>query len=326
MPTVDVTTSRTDVLRPGEVKAARSTAPSLRKRFKQSRLLLLLFLPCLLYYIVFKYLPMFGIVISFKNYNLFKGVWASPWVGLKYYQLFFENPDFFKLLRNTFLLGVNKLVFGFPAPIVLALLLNELKHAVFKRFVQTVSYLPHFISNVVVASMVVMFLSPTSGIVNHIIKWLGMEPINFMVRAELFRPIYVISEIWQHVGWETIIYLAALTAIDPQLYEAAEMDGASRWKRVLHVTLPGIAPAIVILFILNIGKVLEIGFEKVFLLYNPAIYETADIIGTYVYRTGLSQGNYSYATAIDMFGGVVSLIFVYSANYLSRKVGETSLW
>ncbi|MDF2959381.1 MAG: sugar transporter permease [Paenibacillus sp.] len=304
----------------------RTKAGAAMKKLKQSRYLLLLFLPCLIYYIVFKYAPMFGLVISFKNYNLYKGIWDSPWVGFKYYQMFFQNPDFFKLLRNTFLLGVYKLFFGFPAPIILALMLNEVKNAIFKRFVQTVSYLPHFISNVVVASMVIMFLSPSGGIVNHILTRLGMDPVNFMVKAELFRPIYVVSEIWQHLGWETIIYLAALTAIDPQLYEAAEMDGAGRWKRMMHVTLPGIAPAIVILFILNIGKVLEIGFEKVFLMYNPAIYETADIISTYVYRVGLSQGNYSYATAIDLFGGIISLIFVYSANYLSRKAGETSLW
>jgi putative aldouronate transport system permease protein len=304
----------------------RNKVSSFLKRLKQSKYLLLLFLPCLIYYIVFKYAPMFGIVISFKNYNLYKGVWDSPWVGFKYYKMFFENPDFPKLVRNTFLLGVYKLFFGFPAPIMLALLLNEVKNALFKRFVQTVSYLPHFISNVVVASMVIMFLSPSGGIVNHLLQSLGFNPINFMVHADMFRSIYVASEIWQHIGWETIIYLAALTSIDPQLYEAAEMDGASRWKQLFHVTLPGIAPAIVILFILNIGKVLEIGFEKVFLMYNPAVYETADIIGTYVYRVGLSQGNYSYATAIDLFGGIVSLILVYSANYISRKVGETSLW
>jgi putative aldouronate transport system permease protein len=327
MPSVEMTSDRQSLQSGGLPAAGRKTKSSaLWRKLNQSKYLLLLFLPCLIYYILFKYLPMFGIVISFKNYNLYKGIWDSPWVGFKYYKMFFANPDFLILLRNTILLGAYKLFFGFPAPIILALMLNELKHAMFKRFVQTVSYLPHFISNVVVASMVIMFLSPSGGIVNHIIQLLGMDPVNFMVKAELFRPIYVISEIWQHIGWETIIYLAALTAIDPQLYEAAEMDGAGRWKRVFHVTLPGIAPAIVILFILNIGKVLEIGFEKVFLLYNPAIYETADIISTYVYRTGLSQGNYSYATAIDLFGGIVSLIFVYSANYLSRKVGETSLW
>ncbi|CAG7644230.1 ABC transporter permease [Paenibacillus allorhizosphaerae] len=296
------------------------------KKIKKSKYLLLLFLPCLVYFILFKYMPMFGIVISFKNYNLYKGIWGSDWVGLKYYKMFFANPDFFVLLRNTFLLGLYKLIFGFPAPIVLALMLNEVKHAFFKRFVQTASYLPHFISNVVIASMVVMFLSPSGGLVNRLLGAFGTEPINFLVLPELFRSIYVASEIWQHIGWETIIYLAALTSIDSMLYEAAEMDGAGRFKKLLHVTLPGIAPAIVILFVLNVGKVLEIGFEKVFLLYTPATYETADILSTYVYRIGLLQGNFSYAAAIDLFTGVVSLIFICSANYLSRKLSETSLW
>jgi putative aldouronate transport system permease protein len=320
--------------RSGTAQSALATAadsnPVVRRgfanKFRKSKYLLLMFLPCFIYFVLFKYLPMFGIVISFKNYNLYKGIWESSWVGLKYYRMFFENPDFFKLLRNTILLGFYKLLFGFPAPLILALLLNELKNQVFKRFVQTVSYLPHFISNVVVASMVVMFLSPSTGTINHIIEWFGFEPINFMVKPGLFRSIYVVSEIWQHIGWETIIYLAALTAIDPMLYEAAEIDGASRWKKLVHVTLPGIAPAIVILLILNVGKVLEIGFEKVFLLYNPATYETADIISTYVYRVGLMEGNFSYASAIDLFTGVVSLIFILTTNYISRKVSETSLW
>ncbi|WP_256257802.1 MULTISPECIES: sugar ABC transporter permease [unclassified Paenibacillus] len=285
-----------------------------------------MFTPCLLYYLIFKYLPMGGIVISFKDYSLYKGIWESSWVGLKFYNMFFQSPDFWTLLRNTFLLGLYKLVFGFPAPIILALLLNEVKNAFFKRFVQTVSYLPHFISNVVVAGMVVMFLSPTSGIVNRFIESLGFDAIHFMVRPELFRTIYVSSEIWQHIGWETIIYLAALTSIDPALYEAADIDGASRWNKLWSVTLPGIAPAIIILFILNVGRVLEIGFEKVFLLYNPATYSTADILSTYVYRTGLINGNFSYAAAIDMFTGIICLIFIYAANTLSRRLSETSLW
>ncbi|NQX61735.1 sugar ABC transporter permease [Paenibacillus qinlingensis] len=304
----------------------RSKRSTYLKQWKRGKYLFLLFLPTLLFYLLFKYVPMFGLVISLKNYNLFKGVWASEWVGFKYYKLFWENPDFFKLIYNTFMLGIYRLIFGFLAPILLALLLNEARHAFFKRFVQTVSYLPHFISNVVAASMVLMFLSPSSGIVNHLIQVFGFEPINFMVMPGMFRSVYVISEIWQHVGWETIIYLAALTSIDPQLYEAAEMDGAGRWRKIANVTLPGIAPAIVIVFILNVGHVLDIGFEKVFLLYNPAIYETADIISTYVYRTGIGQGNYSYATAIDFFTGIVSLVFIYSANWISRRVGETSLW
>ncbi|NOU90983.1 ABC transporter permease subunit [Paenibacillus sp. LMG 31460] len=288
--------------------------------------LLLMFLPCLLYYILFKYVPMFGIVISFKNYNPFVGVMGSEWVGFKYYVMFFNNPDLLKLLRNTFLLGMYKLIFGFPAPIVLALLLNELKNMVFKRFVQTISYLPHFISNVIVASMVVMFLSPSGGIVNKLIEAFGFEKINFMLMPDMFRSVYVFSEIWQHVGWETILYLAALTSIDPMLYEASEMDGASRLRKLWHVTIPGIAPTIVILLILNVGKVIEIGFEKVFLLYNPATYETADILSTYVYRVGLMQGNFSYASAIDVFTGLVSLVFIVSTNYASRKLSETSLW
>lgn len=299
---------------------------SLLRTWNRSKYLWLLFLPCLLYFIVFRYAPMFGLIITFKNYNVFKGIIASEWVGFKYYEMFFANPDFFLLLRNTFLLGVYKLIFGFPAPIALALLLNEVRNAVFKKFVQTVSYLPHFISNVIVASMVIMFLSPTGGLVNQILKSLGFQTVNFMMEPGMFRSVYVLSEIWQHIGWETIIYLAALTAVDPQLYEAASMDGANRWRKLWHVTLPGIAPAIVIVFILNVGKVLEIGFEKVFLMYNPATYETADIISTYVYRVGLEQGNFSYAAAIDLFMGIISLIFIWTANTISRKAGETSLW
>lgn len=269
---------------------------------------------------------MAGIVISFKDYSLHKGIMESNWAGVKYYKMFFNSLDFWVLLRNTFLLGLYKLIFGFPAPIILALLLNEVKHAFFKRFVQTVSYLPHFISNVVVAGMVIMFLSPSTGIVNRIIQTFGLDSINFMIRPDLFRSIYVSSEIWQHIGWETIIYLAALTAIDPALYEAADMDGASRWQKTWSVTLPGMAPTIIILFILNVGRVLEIGFEKVYLLYNPATYATADILSTYVYRMGLVNGNFSYAAAIDMFTAVICLIFIYSANLLSRKTTETSLW
>lgn len=295
-------------------------------RLFENKYLFLLLLPCLLYYTLFHYLPMFGLVISFKDFNLFRGVWASPWVGLKYYNMFFANPDFLKLLRNTFLLGLYKLIFGFPAPIVLALLLNEMKNALFKKFVQTVSYLPHFISNVVVAGMVILFLSPTTGLVNKLLRVFQMEPVHFMVQPDYFRAIYVASEIWQHTGWEAIIYLAALTVIDPQLYEAAEMDGAGRLRKIWHVTLPGIAPAIFILGILNIGKIFEIGFEKVYLLYNPITYETADIISTYVYRTGLVQGNYSYASAIGLFLGVISFVFLFFANFFARKTGQTSLW
>lgn len=297
------------------------------KRVNDSKYLLLLFLPAAVYYLIFEYGPMFGIVVAFKDYNVFKGVWASDWVGLKYFKTFlFDNPDFLVLLRNTFLLGVYSLAWGFPAPIILALLLNELRSTVFKRFVQTVSYLPHFISNVIIASMIGMFLSPSGGLVNKIIGWFGAEPIYFLSHSEYFRTIYVSSGIWQGVGWGTIIFLAALTSVDPHLYEAAELDGAGRWKKMLHVSIPGIVPVIVILLILNIGGLLGTGFEKVFLLSNPTLFETADIFSTYTYRVGLLQGNFSYATAIGVFNGVVGFVMIVGANYIARRTRETSLW
>lgn len=300
---------------------------NLRRKFRESKYLLLLALPCVLYFFIFHYIPMFGILISFQKYNLFRGVWHSEWVGFKYYEMFFQNPDFFKLLRNTFLLSFYTILFGFPAPILLALLLNELKHAIFKRFVQSVSYLPHFISNVVVVSMITVFLSPSGGIVNRVIESLGFSAVNWLILPEWFRTIYVASGIWQGIGWSSILYLAALTAIDPHLYEAAEMDGAGRFRRMWHISLPGILPVVIMLLILDIGHMLEVGFEKVFLLYNPATYETADIISTYVYRIGLLQGNYSYATAIGLFTGIVNLLLLVSANAFSRKIAkESSLW
>jgi putative aldouronate transport system permease protein len=296
------------------------------KRMRQDRVLLLMLLPIVVFYILFKYLPIAGILIAFKDYNLFRGVMESKWVGWKYFHMFLNNPDFFELIRNTLLLGIYKLAFGFPIPILFALLLNEVRFQVVKRFVQSVSYMPHFISNVVVAGMVVMFLSPSGGPINQLLEAIGLEKVNFLSMPEWFRTIYVSSEIWQHMGWETIIYLAALTAVDPGLYEAARMDGASRLRQMFHISLPGIAPAIVIMLLLNIGNVLEIGFEKVYLLYTPSTYSTADIISTYVYRVGLVQGNYSYATAIDVFTGFISFFFVYTANAVSRKFGENSLW
>ncbi len=292
----------------------------------RDKYLLILVAPTMLYILLFKYMPMFGIVIAFKRYVVNKGVWGSDWVGLRYFQQFFSNPDAYEIIRNTFILGGYKLLFGFPAPIILALLLNEVRVHVFKRFVQTVSYLPHFISTVVVSGMVVMLLSPTSGLINQIIGAFGFKPINFLMEAGWFRTVYVTSEVWQGIGWGSIIYLAALTSIDPQTYEAAEMDGANRWKQTWHVTLPGLTPAIAILLLLNVGSILEIGFEKVFLLYNPSTYATADIISTYVFRMGIVGGNFSYGAAVDIFMGLISLVLVTGANYTSRRLADTSLW
>lgn len=298
------------------------------KRFHESKYLLLLFIPTILYFTIFEYGPMFGILVAFKEYNLFRGVWESPWVGFKYFELFiFENPDFLKLLRNTFLLGFYSLLFAFPAPIILALLLNELRNVIFKRFVQSISYIPHFLSNVIVVGMVLMFLSPDNGLLNQLLdKMFGTEPIYFMSIPELFRSVYVSSGIWQGIGWGSIIYLAAIAGIDPHLYEVASIDGAGRWKQMRHVTLPGIAPVIIIMLIFNIGGLLGTGFEKVYLLATPLVYETADIFSTYTYRIGLENGNFSYATAIGTFNSIVSFILMIGANYVARKTQETSLW
>ncbi|WP_240941307.1 ABC transporter permease subunit [Paenibacillus sp. HB172176] len=285
---------------------------------------LIFFIP-LCYYLIFQYWPMYGITIAFKNYNIVKGITGSEWVGLEHFRKFLIDPYFWKLVRNTLVINVYEILFGFPMPIILALLLNEIRHPLFKRFVQSVSYLPHFISTVVVAGMIVNFLS-TDGLVNQIVEWLGGSPIQFLMKPEWFRTIFVSSGIWQSVGWGSIIYLAALTSIDLELYEAARIDGAGRWKQMLNVTLPGMAPTISIMLILNLGNLMRLGFEKIILLYNGSTYETADVISTYVYRRGLLGSDFSYATAVEVFQAIVGLVLLVLANRASRKISETSLW
>ena len=299
---------------------------SIWKRILKDRYLLLLFLPCLIYYILFKYVPMWGVLISFKDFKPFIGFWGSEWVGLKHYIDFFNNPDAWRIIRNTLLLGVYTLLWCFPLPIVFALALNELTRPKFKKFVQTVSYMPHFLSAVVVCGMLNSFLSPVRGIVNIIINMFGGETINFLSTASWFRPIYVASEVWQTLGWGAIVYLAAITNVDPQYYEAAKLDGASRLRQIWSITLPCIAPTVATMLILRIGSILEVGLEKVLLLYSPAIYETSDIIATYVYRQGLVLGNMSYATAIGLFSSVINLVLLVSANYFSKKFADTGLF
>jgi putative aldouronate transport system permease protein len=301
------------------------TVPWLR-RLDQSKYLLILFLPCLLKFLLFNYYPMWGILVAFEDFKIFSGFAASPWVGLKYFRIYFSNPDAFILIRNTFLLGCYRLALGFPAPILFALLLNEVRNVLAKRAVQTISYLPHFISTVVLCGMVVGFLSPRTGLINALISALGGQPISFLTEPRWFRTIYTVSGVWQNMGWNAIVYIAAISTIDPQLYEAAIMDGANKAHQIWHVTLPSIAPAIATLFILETGSVLSVGFEKVFLLYNPAIYSVADVVETYVYRVGIRDANFSYATAIGLSLSAVSLVFVWVSNALSRRFSETSLW
>jgi putative aldouronate transport system permease protein len=288
--------------------------------------LYLLFLPVLVWYILFCYVPMYGIVIAFKDYNIFTGIADSPWVGFKYFQQFFESVYFWRLIRNTFVISFYGLIFGFPAPILLALLFNELKNGLFKKTVQTISYLPHFISTVIIVSMFVEFLSPSRGLINNLIAMFGGERIYFLGNPKYFRAVYTIMGIWQGVGWGTIIYLAALTGINTELYEAAIIDGCNRFKQTIHVTLPGIASTIIIMLIFRVGSLLSVGSESIILMYNPAIYETADVISTYVYRRGLVDAQYSFAAAVGLFNAIIGLVLIGVTNALSKRYSETSLW
>lgn len=288
------------------------------------RLYSLLLLP-LLYFAIFKYIPMAGNVIAFRRFRPGSSIFGDEWVGLHYIRMLIEDPKFWEVFWNTLILGGLTLAVTFPLPIVLALMFNELRSNKFKRIAQSISYLPHFMSIVIVAGIVLQ-LTSLSGTVNQILSSVGSDPIPFMQQAEWFRPIYVTSEVWQTVGWGTILYLAALTTIDPQLYEAARIDGANRWKQMWHVTIPGITPTMIVLLILNIGTFMAVGFEKVLLLYNPAVLETADIIATYVYRIGIASGNFSYATAIGLFEALIGLVLILTANGIAKKLGGNSLW
>jgi putative aldouronate transport system permease protein len=298
---------------------------ALQKDMRRNGALYLLALPVLLFYALFAYKPMYGALIAFKDFSPGRGFSGSPWVGFEHFVRFFTSPYFGRLMRNTFSLSVYNLLFGFPAPIILALLLNEVRHSAYKRTVQTITYLPHFISIIVIAGMISDF-SVSSGLFNDVIAFFGGTRSPLLQQPHLYQPIYVISEVWQTVGWGTIIYLAALSGIDPQLYEAAMIDGAGKVRQLFSVTLPCLMPTILILFILRIGQLLNVGYEKTILLYNPGIYETADIISTYVYRVGLLEQNWSYSTAIGLLNSVVNLTLLVIANRLSRRMAETSLW
>ncbi|MGG1553744.1 ABC transporter permease [Paenibacillus ferrarius] len=293
---------------------------------KRDRQLLILFAPCLVFYLLFRYGPLYGLIIAFKDYSVFTGVWGSDWVGFKYFIQFFTNQDFWLLFRNTFLLGIYTLVFGFPFPILLAILLNEVRLTWFKKSVQTLSYLPAFLSVVIVCSMIIDFLSPTSGLLNQLLAALGFPKKYFLVDPNWFRPIYVISDIWEKIGYEAIIYLAAIAGINPTLYEAAKVDGASRFRMMRHITLPGLMPTLLVMFILKTGSMIRIGYEKVLLLYNPLTYEVSDVFSTYVYRKGLLESNYSYAAAVGMFEALVAMVMLLGANYISKRIGGNGLW
>jgi putative aldouronate transport system permease protein len=297
----------------------------LKKDLRVNKEVYILFIPVLLYYIIFHYKPMYGAIIAFKDYTPIKGILGSEWIGFKNFVDFFTSFYFWRVFKNTLVISFSTLIFGFPAPIILALLINELKSKVFSRTVQTITYMPHFISMVVIAGIIRTFTMDT-GIINDIIGFFGGQRVTLLSQPKMFVPVYVISGIWQEVGWGSIIYLAAMAGIDQELYEAAKIDGAGRWKQTLHVTLPCLAPTIIVLLILRMGSLLNVGFEKIILLYNPAIYETADVISSFVYRKGLQEFNWSFSSAVGLFNQVINFILLISTNWFSKKVNESSLW
>lgn len=297
----------------------------LRKDFRKNWILYLMAVPTIIYMIVYCYAPMAGLYIAFTDYKITGGIFDGKWVGFDWFIRFFQGPYFVRLMRNTLLLSLETLLWGFPIPIIFALVLNEIRSKPFKRVAQTITYLPHFISMVVICGLVIDFTS-LDGLFNTIIQACGGEPIAFLTKPEWFRTVYVSSEVWQTFGWNSIIFLAALTGIDMQQFEAARLDGASRVQQMFYISLPGILPTIVTVLLMRVGHLMSIGFEKVFNLYSPATYETADIISTYVYRQGILSANYSSAAAIGLFNSVINLILVVMMNRISRKLTETSLW
>ena len=297
----------------------------LKRDLIKNKMLYLLVLPVIAFYLIFYYVPMYGVTIAFQNYDPAYGVFNSPWVGLQNFQDFFSSVYFWRILKNTLVISACSILFGFPAPILLALLINEFTNKKFVKTIQTVTYLPHFISLVVVCGMIKDFTN-ADGIITQIVTFFGGENMSMLMDPDKFVPVYVISDIWQGIGWGSIIYIAALSGIDSELYEACEIDGGGRLRQVWHITLPGILPTIVIMLILRLGGILNVGYEKIILLYNPSIYETADVISFFVYRKGLQELNWSYATAVGLFNSVINIIFLLATNFISRRVTETSLW
>lgn len=297
----------------------------LKREWSNNKYLYIMLLPIIIYYIVFNYVPMYGIIIAFQDYMTNKGILGSHWVGLQWFKDFFTGVYFIRTLRNTLLLSLYDVLFAFSAPIIFALLLNEVKNKYYKSTVQTITYLPHFISVVVIGGMIVNFTS-SNGLINNIIAMFGFERIQFLTQPEWFRPIYVISHIWQRVGWDSIIFLAALTNVDSQLYESSKLDGAGRWKQLIYITIPGIIPTIVIMLVLRMGSIMGSDFQKIIMIYNPAIYDSADVISTYIYRSGITQGQFSFATAVGLFNSVVNMFMLVTVNLISKKLTESSLW
>jgi len=306
-------------------KSSRSLGENIRKDFLQNKYAYFMVIPVIVFFVLFHYKPMYGIIIAFKNYKPIKGIANSAWVGLKWFKQFLMDPYYLRIVRNSFMINFLQLLFVFPCPILFALLLNEVKVKWFKRTVQTISYMPHFISIVVICGLVTSFCQ-TNGALNDIIEFFGGERHNLLQEVEFYYPIFLISDIWQGLGWSAIIYLAALSGIDQEQYEAAKIDGAGRLQQMRYITLPGLMPTVSMLFVLQFGSMLSVGREKTLLLYNELTYEVADVISTYVYRRGLINGDFSYSTAVGLFQSVINIVMLVTANKMSKKLGQSGLF
>lgn len=316
----------TSDMRPAAPKTMRKSRSRVLAILMRDKYLYLLALPGILYIIIFKYVPMWGIVIAFQDYSPYRGVMNSAWVGFEHFNRFFSNPDFMLLFRNTMAINILNLVFYFPLPILVALLLNEVVGNKFKKTVQSIVYLPHFLSWVIIVGITILMLSRSDGVINNMIVALGFPKVDFLTNPNLFWGLLTVQSIWKEAGWGTIIFLAAMAGLDPQLYEAARMDGAKRLRQMWHITLPGIRNVILILLILRIGNIMDVGFEQVYLMKNGAVSEVGDVFDTYVYRLGIQQGQFSFSTAVGLFKSVIGLVLVLIANGLTRRFGEEGVY
>lgn len=298
----------------------------LRQHFRDEWQIYAMLAPAIIWFVTFLYMPMYGLQIAFKDYSIFQGIDGSPWVGFEHFETLFGSDQFVRAVWNTIKLSALSLFFGFPAPIILALMFNEILHSGFKKTAQTIVYLPHFISTVIIAGIVITAFSPSAGIVNTIIGWFGVEPIYFLSKPEWFRPIFIGSGIWQEAGFSSIVFLAAIAGVNPSLYESAVVDGANRWQMMWKITIPSILPTIIIMLIIRIGNILEVSFELIILLYQPSTYQTADVVNTFIYRQGLIGGQYDIAAAAGLFNAVVAFVLVMTANTISKRYSRTSLW
>lgn len=316
----DTAASRKPMYRqPGKIERI---TDHLRKEWQ----LYVMLLPTIIWLLLFLYKPMYGLQIAFKDYSIFRGVAASPWIGFEHFETLFNSEQFLRALRNTVYISMFSLLFGFPVPIILALMFNEILKQTFKRTSQTIVYLPHFISSVIIAGIVITAFSPSAGIVNTVLGWFGLDSVYFLTKPEWFRPIFIGTTIWQEAGFQSIVYLAAIAGVSPTLYESAVVDGANRWQMMWKITLPSIMTTIVIMLIIRIGNMLEVSFEMIILLYQPATYETADVVNTFIYRQGLQSGQYDFAAAAGLFNAVVAFVLVMTANTISKRYSRTSLW